>query len=179
MTMNFQKYSQPMPRQQGFGWLLWFYMWITPAVLNLWNENESKLLKLWGQFCPPWPRHNSSEKPQVLQGILWSLSLFRKERQHVNPSEGDLNMTLRCAILRPQRGVLPPCAGSEWAGAGLQPHVCLRMLGAEGQCLDNLAKVRMLFHAPEAVEKQGVIILFFSELILEDHRQGLLPCASD
>lgn len=103
--------------------------------------------------------HSSSEKPQGLQGILWNLSLFRKERQHTNPSKGDLNVTLHWPLWELRDLFSLWVLRREQAGAGLQ--LCILPPGdAEGRFLNILTKARMS-RLPEQWKCRLLSYLFF------------------
>lgn len=116
--------------------------------------------------------HSSSEKPQGLQGILWNLSLFRKERQHTNPSKGDLNVTLHWPLWELRDLFNLWVLRREQAGAGLQPCILPGMLRVSSE----ISWPRQGCPGSRSSGSAGCYLTFFSELMLGDHRQELLPC---
>lgn len=121
------------------------------------------------------PSLTHTQQQQGLQGILWSLSLFRRERQHTNPSKGDLNVTLHWPLWDLSAVI---CSATEsWGGSWLGQD-CRVLLRAERQFLNNLTKARMS-RLPKQWKFRLFFYLFFSELMVEDHRQELASLCTD
>lgn len=49
--------------------------WLTKVVDNIWSKQETKNLKSWGMRCP-----QELIKPQYIAGILYTISITRKNR---------------------------------------------------------------------------------------------------
>lgn len=125
-----------------------------------------------GSVLPSLTHAQQQREATGTSGDLVEFKLVQKRKAAHKSLKRWFKCDTTLAPLRAQWSVQPL---SPEEGAGLQLCIPPGMLRAEGQFLNDLTKARMS-RLPEQWKCRLLFYLFFSELMLEDHRQGLLPC---